>query len=147
MLSLGIFGSATGRAPVPNVENVPVPAHFRTMKTALSLLIVIVAGLAGLALVFTDVVPVPLGTPRILVGALLYLVVGFALARMHRGGRPLAWAIAAGWGPILLGLYGVWVSLTDRASGDWGLALVFLVGPAIAAGLGSTVARLAGPTA
>lgn len=115
------------------------------MKTTLSLLIVAAAGLAGLALVFTDVVPVPLGVPRILTGAVFYLAVGFALARMHRDGRPLAWAIAAGWGPILLGLVGVWVSLTDRASGDWALALLFLAGPGISAGLGSTVARRVGP--
>lgn len=109
------------------------------MKTTLSVLIVLVAGLTGLALVFTDWVPLPLGWPRLLGGAAFYFAVGLALGRLRP--RPIAWSILAAWGLILLGLVGLWISFTDPASGDLPLALVFLFGPAAVAALGALIAR------
>jgi len=109
------------------------------MKTLLSVFAVIVAGLIGLSLVFTDLLPVTGGGGRVIAGAVFYLVVGFLLARLNAGGRPLRWALASAWGLILLGVIGVWISMTDRGSRDWTLALLFLIGPAVAAGAGGAL--------
>lgn len=117
---------------------------FAPMKTIFAVTIVVLAGLVGLALVFTDVVPIRLGLPRILLGAAFYLAVGFGLARLRVDAKPLTWALAAGWGPVLLGIVGLWVSVTDPASGDWGLAVLFLLGPGAAAALGAGVAAKLG---
>jgi len=106
------------------------------MKTLLSVLTVIVAGVVGLSLVFTDLLPVAPGGGRVVAGGIFYLAIGFLLARVHAAGRPLRWAVASAWGLMLLGVIGVWISMTDRSSGDWTLALLFLVGPAVAAGVG-----------
>lgn len=111
------------------------------MKTALAVLIVLIAGLVGLALVFTDWIPLPLGWPRLLGGAAFYFAVGLALGRLRGGRRPIAWAVFATWGLIALGLVGLWISFTDPASGDLELAFVFLLGPAAAAALGAWIAR------
>ena len=106
------------------------------MKTLLSIVVVVAAGLAGLAFVFTDVLVVAPGPGRVAVAGLFYVLVGFVLATLRRGGRPLRWALASGWGTAILGLIGLWVSITDAGSGDFGLAFLFLVGPALAAALG-----------
>jgi len=109
------------------------------MKTVLSILAVILAGVVGLSLVFTDLLPVAPGGGRVIAGGVFYLAVGFLLARLHAAGRPLRWAVASAWGLMLLGVIGVWISMTDRSSGDWTLALLFLVGPGIAAGVGGVL--------
>ncbi len=115
------------------------------MRIVLSILLAGIAGVVGLALVFTDMVPLPLGLVRVVAGGLFYALVGFVLGRWHAGRRPVAWGVAAAWGLILLGAKGTWVSLTDPASGDLPLALLFLVGaPSAAAGgawLGSANGR------
>ncbi len=114
------------------------------MKTLVSLVLVVLAGLVGLALVFTDLIPLPPGWIRIGVGALFYLAVGWILGRLNVGRRPLGWALGAGWGLILLGAVGVWISATDRASGDLALAALFLFGPATAAVVGGWLASRGG---
>jgi hypothetical protein len=112
---------------------------FARMKTILSLVMVVIAGVAGLAFVFTDVLVAPPGFGRIAVGGVFYVVVGFALARLQSGGRPVRWALASGWGLAALGVVGLWISLSDRSSADFGLAFLFLLGPALAAVLGSWI--------
>lgn len=102
------------------------------MKILLSLIVVVVAGLVGLALVFTDLIPVPPGWARIAAGTAFYVLAGWTLGRLNAGRRPLPWALGAGWGLILLGLVGMWISATDPASGDFALAALFLLGPATA---------------
>lgn len=117
------------------------------MKTMLSVLVVLLAGVTGLALVFTDLFPVPPGGGRVMAGAAFYVAVGFLLARLNVGGRPLRWAATSAWGLMPFGLVGVWISMTDRVSGDWTLALLFLVGPLFAAGAGGALgaSRRTGP--
>lgn len=110
------------------------------MKTLLSFLLVLVAGVAGLALVFTDLIPVPPGWARIAAGAVLYVAAGWILGRLNTGRRPLRWALGAAWGLILLGGVGLWISLTDPASGDLALAALFVLGPATAALVGGWLA-------
>jgi len=105
------------------------------MKTVLSLLLVVLAGLVGLALVFTDVIPISLGPARVAFGAGFYILAGFLLGRWNAKGRPLAWAASAAWGLVLLGAVGLWTSVNDPPSGDYGLALLFLLGP-LASALG-----------
>ena len=114
------------------------------MKRFLSVLLVLLSGLVGLSLVFTDWVPVPLGTGRVAIGAAFYLVVGFLVARWNAGGRPLGWSLATAWGLALLGIVGLWVTLTDPASGDWTLAALFLAGPLACAGAGGWLAKALG---
>lgn len=109
-------------------------------KTGVSIIVCLLAGLAGLVLVFRDL-PVGPGPGLVLLGGLFYLAVGFALTRWHRGVRPLLWGLAPGWGLGLLGLIGVWVSATDPPSGHWVLALTFLLGPAAAGLAGGALAR------
>ena len=111
-----------------------------TVKIIGSIVMCLLAGLVGLALVFRDL-PVGPGAGLIALGGLFYLAVGFALTRWHRGARPLLWGLAPGWGPGLLGLIGVWVSATDPSSGHWALALLFLLGPAVAGLAGVSLAR------
>lgn len=111
------------------------------MKTILSLLLVVVAGVAGLAFVFTDILVVPPGPMRVAVAGVFYVIVGVLIARLQAGGQPARWALACGWGTAILGLVGLWVSLTDSASGDLVLALIFLAGPALAAWFGAKVGR------
>lgn len=110
------------------------------MRTLSSLLVVVVAGLVGLALVFTDLIPIPPGWVRIALGAAFYVLAGWLLGRLNARGRPLRWALGAGWGLILLGLVGLWISFTDPASGDFALAALFLLGPATASLLGGWLA-------
>lgn len=114
------------------------------MKTVLSLLAVLAAGVAGLALVFTDLVPVPVGFERVAVGALLYVAAGYLVARWNADGRPLGWALATAWGLGLLGAVGLWITLTDPASGHLVLALTFLLGPALAALAGGVLGARGG---
>lgn len=109
------------------------------MKTLLCVLVVVAAGLAGLAFVFTDVLVVPPGPVRIAVAGLFYVAVGLLLAALRPGGSPFRWAVASGWGTAILGLVGLWVSITDAGSGDLALALIFLFGPALAAGFGGWI--------
>lgn len=109
-------------------------------KTGASIIVCVLAGLAGLALVFRDL-PVEPGAGLVALGGVLYLAVGFGLTRWHGGARPLLWGVAPGWGLNLLGLIGVWVSATDPPSGHWTLALLFLLGPAAAGLAGAALAR------
>jgi len=109
------------------------------LKLLVSVIVCLLAGLAGLALVFRDL-PVGPGPGLIALGGLLYFFAGFGLARWHRGARPLLWGLAPGWSLALLGVIGVWVTLTDPPSGHWGLALLFLLGPAVAGSAGAVVA-------
>jgi peptidoglycan/LPS O-acetylase OafA/YrhL len=106
------------------------------MKRLLLILIVIVAGIVGLALVFTGVGPGRTGTARVALGAIAYLVLGGLVGALAGSDRSLRWAGATAWAMILLGIVGVWVSATDPVSGDWGLALLFLLGPLACALLG-----------
>ncbi|MCZ0934753.1 MAG: hypothetical protein OXJ54_06175 [Gemmatimonadetes bacterium] len=109
------------------------------LKLLVSVIVCLLAGLAGLALVFRDL-PVGPGPGLIALGGVLYFFAGFGLARWHRGARPLLWGLAPGWSLALLGVVGVWVTLTDPPSGHWGLALLFLLGPAVAGSAGTVVA-------
>jgi hypothetical protein len=95
------------------------------MKKLIMILIVIAAGIIGLALVFTDIGPGRTGVARIAVGAVFFLIAGALVGWLASGGRPMRWA--------------AWISATDPASGDWGLALTFLFGPLVCALLGGWV--------
>ena len=112
---------------------------FAPMKTILSLITVVIAGAAGLAFVFTDVLVAPPGLGRIAVGGVFYVLIGFLLGRLQAGGRPVRWALASGWGLALLGGVGLWISLTERSSADFALAFLFLLGPGLAAVLGGWI--------
>ena len=68
------------------------------MKTFLSIMTVLIAGFVGLGLVFSNVVPIPVGLIRAAFGIGFYVVVGFVLAKWNSGWRLLGWAVAAGWG-------------------------------------------------
>ena len=113
----------------------------RIAKMLVSVLVCLLAGLAGLALVFRDL-PVEPGRGLIALGGLFYMAVGFLLVKGHGGKRHILLGIAPGWGLGLLGLVGVWVSATDPRSGDWSLALLFLLGPALAGLAGALLARM-----
>ena len=117
------------------------------MKTLITVLLVIIAGLAGLAFVFTDVLVVSPGPLRVALAGAFYVFVGFLIARVQGGGKPGRWAIACGWGTAILGLVGLRLSLTDSGSGDLTLALILLLGPALAAWLGAFVGRPRSATA
>ena len=108
-------------------------------KVIVSVIICLLAGLAGLALVFRAL-PIGPGPGLIALGGLFYLSVGFGLTRWHRGARPCLWGLAPGWGLATLGVVGAWVSVTDPRSGHWGLALLFLLGPAVAGAAGALLA-------
>lgn len=110
------------------------------MKKLLMVLIVIAAGIVGLALVFTDIGPGRTGMGRVVVGAVFFLLVGVLLGWLGSDGKPMRWAGAPTWGLILLGIIGLWISATDPASGDWGLAFMFLFGPLVCALIGGWVA-------
>ena len=110
------------------------------VKIAASIAVCLLAGLVGLALVFSDL-PIGPGLGLVSLGGLFYLAIGFTLTRWHRGARPLLWGLAPGWGLGLLGLIGVWVSATDPPSGHWSLAFLFLLGPAAAGLAGAALAR------
>ena len=109
------------------------------LKILVSIIVCLLAGVAGLALVFSDL-PVGPGPGLIALGGLLYFSAGFGLARWHRGARPLLWGLAPGWSLALLGGFGLWVTVTDPPSGHWGLALLFLLGPAVAGSTGAVLA-------
>lgn len=109
------------------------------LKLLVSIIVCLLAGLAGLALVFRDL-PVGPGPGLIAIGGLFYLSVGFGLTRWHRGARPLVWGLAPGWGLVALGVIGVWVTVTDPPSGHLGLALLFLFGPGVAGSAGALLA-------
>jgi peptidoglycan/LPS O-acetylase OafA/YrhL len=106
------------------------------MRKLLLVLIVIVAGVIGLALVFTDIGPGRTGFSRGVFGAIFFLLAGALVGWINVGGRPLPWAAATAWGMMLLGVLGSWISATDPASGDWSLALTFLFGPLACALIG-----------
>ncbi len=110
------------------------------MRAFLSTLVCILGGLVGLALVFRDL-PIPPGLGLVALGALFYLGIAFALTKWNGGRRPLVWGIAPGWGLGLLGVVGVWTTITDPPSGQWTLALLFLLGPALAGLTGTMLAR------
>ncbi|WP_420447811.1 hypothetical protein [Candidatus Palauibacter sp.] len=109
------------------------------LKLLVSVIVCLLAGLAGLALVFRDL-PVDPGPGLIALGGLFYLSVGFGLTRLHSGARPFLWGLAPGWALAILGVIGVWVTMTDPPSGHWGLALLFLLGPAVAGLAGALLA-------
>lgn len=108
----------------------------RGLKVALTVLCAVAVGLLGLALVFVDVAPTETAVGRVATGAALFLVAGLAVGFANPEGR--AWLLAglAAWGLVLLGGMGLWLSITSPASGDAGLALLFLLGPLAAALLG-----------
>lgn len=107
------------------------------MNKMLTVALVVLAGLAGLAFVFTDVLIVPPGPGRVALAAAFYLTIGFVISRLQADGAPVRWALACGWGTAILGLVGLWLSISGSASGDLVLALIFLLGPAGAAALGA----------
>ena len=102
---------------------------FAPMKIFLSIMTVSIAGVVGLGLVFSDVVPVPVGLIRVALGVGFYVVVGFVLAKWNSGWKLFGWAVAAGWSLGLLGIVGVRISISDHDYGDLNLALLFLLGP------------------
>ncbi|MDH3735077.1 MAG: hypothetical protein OEU54_16225 [Gemmatimonadota bacterium] len=111
------------------------------MNRTFSIILVVLGGLAGLAFVFTDVLIFPPGPLRVAAGGAFYVLLGFLLARAQAGGKPFRWALACGWGTAILGLVGLWLSITDPGSGDFTLAMVFIFGPPIAAWLGVLAGR------
>jgi peptidoglycan/LPS O-acetylase OafA/YrhL len=101
--------------------------------------IALVAGLVGLALVFTDIGPSDTLTGRTTTGALFFVLAGLVLGLMHPRGRGWLLSGLVAWGMVALGLVGVAVSIRDPASGDLGLALTFLTGPLVCALIGGLV--------
>lgn len=115
------------------------------MRTLLTVLIVLAAGVVGLGLVFTDLGPGRTGAARVWTGGLFYFLAGTLVGWLNGGSAGRRWAATTAWGMILLGAVGLWISLTDPASGDLALALLFLLGPLGSALLGGTLgAALAG---
>ena len=111
------------------------------MKMFLSIMLIAVAWLLGLGMVFSDLIPIPLGRGRVAFGGGFYVVVGFILAKWNLGRRPLTWALAAAWSLGVLGIVGLWISISDPPSGDLNLALLFLIGPALASAVGGWLGR------
>lgn len=114
------------------------------LKGALVAAIVLLAGLIGLALVFTDVGPSDTLVGRTMAGALFFVLAGLLLGLMNPRGRVWLLSGLAAWGMAALGVVGVAASISDPASGDLGLALAFVAGPLICALIGGFVgSRLA----
>lgn len=110
------------------------------MKTLFAVLICVLAGLVGLAFVFRDL-PIDPGPALIGLAGVFYIIVGFALTKLDGGRRPLLWGTVPGWGLAILGFAGVWTTIADPPSGDWTLALLFLLGPGVAGVLGASLAK------
>ena len=117
------------------------------MKTILSAVIVVVAGVAGLAFVFMDVPGLPPGPALVAVAGVFYAIVGFLIGRVQSGGRPRTWALASGWGLAVLGTVGLWLAVTQPGSSDLSLALLFVLGPAVAAVIGASLGGRTGNAA
>ena len=66
------------------------------MKIFLSIMTVSIAGVVGLGLVFSDVVPVPVGLIRVALGVGFYVVVGFVLAKWNSGWKLFGWLLLQG---------------------------------------------------
>lgn len=109
------------------------------MRKLLTVLIVLAAGIAGLGLVFTDLGPGDTEAARLWTGGVFYFLAGSLVGWLNGGRSGRRWAAATAWGMILLGVVGVWISLTDPASADLRLALLFLLGPLGAALLGGAL--------
>ncbi len=108
----------------------------RTLRLIAALLVAVSAGLLGLAFVFTDLGPATSGSGRALSGGASFLAAGVAIGLLYARGRWWLLAGLASSGMILLGLVGLVVSLTDPASADLRLSLLFLLGPLASALLG-----------
>jgi len=81
------------------------------------------------------------GWGTVAIGAIYHALLA-ALLTWWNGGRGLAiWAIVPSWGLGLLGLVGVWISIQDPPSGDWGVAMLFLLGPTLSGLAGGSAAR------
>lgn len=114
------------------------------MRSLLTVLIVLAAGIVGLGLVFTDIGPARTEAARLWTGGAFYFLAGLLVGWVNGPGSGRRWAASTAWGMILLGAAGVWISLTDPASGDLGLAFLFLLGPLASALLGGTVGAALG---
>lgn len=101
----------------------------KAMKIALTVVLGLALGALGVLYVFLDLGPTETATGRMVTGIALFLGAGLALGLLNPEGR--AWLLSgiAAWGLLLLGGYGLWLSLTHPPSADLGLALTFLVGP------------------
>lgn len=101
----------------------------RAFKIALTVILALAVGALGILYVFMDIGPTRTELGRLLTGVALFLVAGLVLGLLNPEGR--AWLLSgiAAWGLILLGGYGLWISLTHPPSADLGLALLFLIGP------------------
>lgn len=101
----------------------------RAVKIALTVALGLALGALGILYVFLDLGPTGTETGRLVTGVALFLGAGLALGALNPEGR--AWMLSgiAAWGLILLGGYGLWLSLTHPPSADLTLALTFLVGP------------------
>lgn len=101
----------------------------KALKIALTVLLGLALGALGILYVFLDLGHT--GTPvgRVLTGVALFLGAGLVLGLLNPEGR--AWLLSgiAAWGLLLLGGYGLWLSLTHPPSADLPLAVAFLVGP------------------
>ncbi len=101
----------------------------RAVRIALTIVLGLAVGAIGILYVFMDVGPTETDAGRLLTGVALFLVAGLVLGLLNPEGR--AWLLSgiAAWGLMLLGGYGLWISLTHPPSADLRLALTFLVGP------------------
>lgn len=108
----------------------------RALKVAVTVVLALALGALGIYLVFVDIGPTETEAGRLLTGVVLFLVAGLALGFLNPEGR--AWLLSglAAWGLVLLGGYGLWLSLTHPPSADLQLAVTFLVGPLTLALLG-----------
>lgn len=101
----------------------------RALKIAVTVVLALVLGALGILYVFMDIGPTETEAGRLLTGIVLFLAAGLGLGFLNPEGR--AWLLSgiAAWGLMLLGGYGLWISVTHPPSADLGLALTFLVGP------------------
>lgn len=102
----------------------------RPVEVGLTLLLAAGFGVLGLAAVFTDVGPTSTPAARALACAALFLVGGLLIGFLNPRGRAWGLAVLAAWGPAVLGAMGLWIWIRTPASGEPGLALVFLLAPA-----------------
>ncbi len=126
-------------------EDAPLtrPEPLRTLRYLGIALLVLAAGVLGLALVFLDLgVPTSPGQ-RAVVAAVYFFLAGCLCGILVRPGRAWLVAVLLTWAVTLLGLVGLFVSARNPESADPALAVKLLLGPVLCSLAGVAAARFA----